>query len=773
MTGSTKKPREQRIVPVDGDGMRPDLPLNPSEISIYARSAEEVEENPLLLAYWGVIVKRRWTIMSLAAISVVVTAAITWNFPQLWRATIKLQIDPEQASLLPFKETLEHAGTYAQSQEYLQTQFRVLSSNTLAERVIQVLDLKNDPDFAQQVRPRFTSRTMNWLWTHTLGRPDQGDAWTRERPQLTERFLENLTVDPVRNSRLVQVSFDASDPALAARVLNCLAEQYIELGFETRYEATNKASRFLTRQLDDLKAKVERSEEELVRFSKEHDIYSVGEKENVILQKLSDLNGALTSAQAERIQKESNWNIVQNAKEGTFPEELRTDLIRELERDVAKMRRDQARLSASFKPGWPELDQVTEQLAQGEAQLVEEYAKTIERIQTEYQAAMERERLLTAALEAQKLEANRLNQDSIEYNIRKREVETNKQLYDGLLQHLKGAAVSAGLRSSNVHVVDPAQPPVRPFRPNKVLNLSLGLAIGLLLGIAGAFSMEHLDRSIRSQDDVECGLGLPSLGMIPLVSKRREIRALPRRGGARSTAATIDLIAHQDARSLVSEAYRNVRTSIQLSSNGYPPPRVLLITSSFQREGKTATSINLAEALAQNGQRVILLECDLRNPRMHRAMGIHGADGMSSFLAGGAELGGLIRPSSVPNLYCITAGRIPSNPAELISAQRMREGLNALQEHFDNIIIDSPPLLPVTDARILATLVDGVILVIRADVTPRGVVLQSKRLLKAVHAPLLGAILNGVDMFGPGRYRYAQYYSYVASCASENAGDGS
>jgi capsular exopolysaccharide synthesis family protein len=766
--------------------VQPDLSYGGRRLlSSHPRLRQE-EESPLLLAYWAVLVKRRWLILSLLTASLAVTAVVTWNVSPTYRATLKLQIDPEQPDLLPFK-SFDPGGAYAQGQEYLQTQFKILSSNSLAERVIKVLDLSRNPDFTRTIRPAFMSKTANWIWERTLGgeAADTGDpaeAGTasnpdRERALYTEKFLENLAVSPVRNSRLVHVNFESSSPELAARVLNCLAEQYIELGFETKYRATNKASEFVSRQLDELKASVERSEEGLVNFSKQHDIYSVGDKENVILQKLSELNAALTAAQAERIHKESNWKIVQHAKAGTFPEALRTDLIRELESNVATLRRTQAKLAASFKPGWPELDQVSGQLAEGENQLEAEYRKTIARVETEYFAAQEKERLLTLALEAQKGEASRLYQNSIEYNIRKREVDTNKQLYDGLLEHLKTAGVAAGLKSSNVHVVDPAETPGKPFRPNKALNLALALAIGLLLGIGAAFSLEHLDRSIWTSDDLEHRTGLTALGVIPaLASLRRGSRRtfLPRQsnrliGPRVRQVLSIDLITHDDARSLISEAYRNLRTSIQLSSGAEGAPRTVLITSSFQQEGKTATAINLAATLAQAGQRVILLDCDMRNPRMHRAVGVDGTTGMSGYLSGQTDLGAIIRPSRIANLYCVSAGQIPPNPAELIGSHRMREGLAALGAHFDQIIIDSPPLLPVTDARILSTLVDAVVLVIRAGSTPRGAVLQSKHLLEAVHAPLFGGILNNVDLFSPDYYRYSVYYRYVDSYGMDPA----
>ncbi len=763
------KSEEPKELPHGGELMRrEEPPLQPARYypqpdPIYIEDQDEDQVH--LLDYWRVLVKRRWTILAFTAVVLLITGIVTWRATPVYRATIKVQIDPEQANVLPFKEALDPGGNYAQSQEYLQTHFKVLASRTLADRVIRALDLEKHPEFLRQAAP---SRSMILGWVRSLFTGESEDtaeiSFDRHYSRYTKAFTDNLTVTPIRNSRLVDVHFDSIDPELAARVVNTLADQYINLNFETKYDATTKATDFLAGQLVELKAKVERSEEELVRFSRQHDIYTIGEKENVILQKLSDLNIELTSAQADRILKESAWRIVQATPLGNFPDILRSELIRELETNVAALKVNHARLAASFKPGWPELDQVAGQLAEAERQLATARMRAIRNVETEYKTAVQREQLLTKALEDQKGEASALNQNSIQYNILKREVESSKQLYDGLLQRLKEAGVSAGLKSNNIHVVDAAERPRRPHRPNKTLNLSLALAIGLMLGVGLAFFLEYLDSSVKTPDDVDRYIKLPSLGVIPAVSsflpasERRLLTSGNGKGGA--AAASPDMISHLDGKSVISEAYRNLRTSVLLSSGEGGPPKTLVITSSQKGEGKTTTATNLAITLAQGGQKVAVMDCDMRNPRIHRVMKVENGKGMSSYLSGNSDLMPLVRQTEVPSLFVVTAGRVPPNPAELVGSRRMAQALEELSRHFDHVVIDSPPVLLVTDARILAAMVDGVVLVIKGGETPKEAVIRTKRLLQDVHARIVGTLLNNVDVHSADYYYYSKYYYY-------------
>lgn len=736
------------------------------------RAAEE--DWVSLLDYWRVLVKRRWIIASVTLVILIVVAIGTWSAAPIYRATIKIQIDPEQTGILPFKEAMDPGSNYAQSQEYLQTQFKVLASKTLADRVIRVLRLESNPLF-QPDKPGRTASQPRWFFRSSRKEADV-KTLQQKYSKLTKVFIENLAVSPIRNSRLVEVSFDSRDPALSALVVNTLADEYIDLNFLTKYDATRKASKFLEKQSTDLKARLERAEEDLVRFSQRHDIYTIGEKENVIVQKLSDLNAALTAAQAERIQKESIWDTVRSSDPTVLPEILRSSLIKDLETNAANLRVAQAKLGALFKPGWPEYDQVNEQLAAAEDQLAAEKQKAIHNAQTEFQTAVRREQLLSRALDAQKAEANSFNQNSIQYNILKRQVDTDKQLYEGLLQRMKEAEVSAGLKSSNIHVVDAADPPLKQYKPKKILNMSLALLTGLLLGVGLAFFTEHLDSSLKTPDDIDRYLHIASLGIIPsqnslIPSTSRRLLASGQSRG--NNERGVELVTHHEPHSILSEAYRNLRTSILLSPSNGRPPKVLVVTSSQAGEGKTATSINIGVTLAQAGGRVVLLDCDMRKPKMQRTLNLVPDGGISTFLSGLSDLPPLIQQTEIPNLFAVSSGRIPPNPAELIGSPRMKEGLIFLAQSFDFVIIDTPPVLSVTDARILGTMADGVILVIKGGDTPREAVRLTKRLLQEVHARIIGSILNNVNVNSADYSYYSKYYYYGYGRYGKSKEDGS
>jgi len=749
-------------------------------------SDRENDSQISLIDYWAILVKRRWILLTALFSVLTLTAINTWNQTPIYRANLKLQIDVEQANILPFKDYASPDFTYIPTDEYLKTQFEAMSSRSLATRVIRTMKLENDPRFVGADQPTWTGHVVQWVrrayhvWrpAHSLpvAAPKREDKDQLISP-LAASFVSSLTVTPIKDSRVVVVGFDSRDPGLAAQILNTLATEYIQMNFETKYNATVTASSFLEKQLVDLRAQVERSEAELVKFGQEHNIYALGSKENIIMQKLADLDSALTNAQAERIAKESAWKTLVQASPGQFPDSLRNDDIKKLDATVGQLQQQQARLGVLYKPEWPEVKQNANQLAVLEKQLADAKETATKEVSAAYHSAVQREQLLYQAVAAQKAKADTLNKDSIQYSILKREVDSSKQVYDGMLQRMKEADISAGLKSNNIHVVDPAEPPQAPYLPDITANMLKALAGGLLLGIALAFLQEHvsahLDRSVKTPDDIDRFIRLPFLGLIPSVqlslparnlklAKNTDILALAGGNNGSNNPAgksTVELVTHYDSKSLISEAYRDLRTSILLSASADRSPKILLVTSSLRGEGKTTTSINLAIALAQANERVLLVDCDLRKPSIHKIFGLENVDGLSGFLSGASTTDvPLTQPTQVPNLFVLPAGRVPPNPSELIGSSRMTECLLALMERFDHILIDSPPLLSVTDARILATIVDGVVLVIKGGETPKEAAIRSRRLLQDVNARILGTMLNKVDFRSSGSYYYSKYY---------------
>ena len=737
-----------------------------------------------LLDYWKVLVKHWWVVVVTIIAFVSISSFITWRQPAIYRASLKLQIDNEQSNILPFRDAVPF--TYISTEEYLKTQFEALTSRTLATRVIHALNLETDPRFNYKAPPDVVDRLISRVKTSVSWRMKKDP---QEKPPLDKKYhhtfssladalLASVTVSPIKDSSVVIVSFDAPNPSLAADVVNTLAAEYIQMNFETKYKATIMASEFLSKQLVDIKAQVEESEERLGKFGQDHNIYTLGARENVIMQTLSDLNTALTQAQAERIQKESVWNTARNFPQGQIPETLYTQEIRSLESTVATLQQQFSKLRAVYKPDWWELKQVDGQLETAKKQLARALETKQKDLETAYQTASQREKLLAEAVRVQKSEADTLNQYSVQYNILKQEVDSNKQIYDGMLQRMKEAGITAGLKSNNIHVIDAAIPPTDPILPNKEGNLSKALFGGLIFGVALAFLFEYIgsyfDRSLKTPEDVDRLVKLPFLGLIPSLQSigraenpkplsffMRARNGITIRTGSngRNNESNIELITYCNSKSLISEAYRHLRTSILLSSNGQNRYRSIVITSSKRGEGKTSTSINLAITLAQANKKVLLMDCDLRNPKIHRILGLKNLDGVSSFLSTDSmPLHHLIESTTIPNLFVLPSGQIPPNPSELVGSPLMKKCLNMLSQHFDHVLIDTPPLLAVTDGSILANIADGVILVIRGGDTTKEAIVRSKYLLSCAHAQIIGTMLNNVDLHTCEPSYYARYF---------------
>jgi polysaccharide biosynthesis transport protein len=749
-----------------------------------------------LLDYWKVMIRRWWIVMLVLIAFVSVSTYMTSRQTPVYRASLKIQIDNDQTNILPFKET--NTFTYITTEEYLKTQFEALTSRTLANRVIQKLNLDRDPRFMQQAQPDALTRFIQRLRSKLPGGQAVNEA--PAKPQVKPKqpsdispyagaLAASISVSPIKDSSVVVLSYDCGNPSLAADIVNTLASEYIQMNFETKYHASIMASEFLEKQLVDIKAQVEKSEEEMVKFGQVHSIYSLGARENIIMQKLSDLNVALTDAQAERIQKESIWETASKAGPGPLPDILATPEIRALETNVSGLQQQYAKLRAVYKPEWWEVKQIAGQLETAEKQLTKVREERIKDCSVAYKTAIQREKLLSEAFQAQKVEADGLNQYAVQYNILKQEVDSNKQIYDGMLQRMKEAGITAGLKSNNIHVVDAAMPPGSPILPDKRGNLIKALLSGFVFGIALAFLTEYVrsyfDRSLKTPEDVDRFVQLPFLGLIPsthsfdhlgnrksmmLFLKTRDGDHVPGFKGPNGS-QNIEMITLANTKSLISEAYRHLRTSILLSSNSQTRQKSIVVTSSKRGEGKTTTCVNLAITLAQANKKVLLMDCDLRNPKIHRILGLRNVDGVSTFLSDGSKpLNLLIENTAIPNLYVLTAGQIPPNPSELIGSPMMKKCLAAVSQRFDHVLVDTPPLLAVTDGSILANLVDGVILVIRGGDTTKEAIMRSKQLLTHAHARIIGTMLNNVDLHTCEPHYYSRYfYDYNMETGKEGA----
>lgn len=720
----------------------------------YESSQEEKEVN--LRDYWRVIQKRRWTIIAFFFIVLITTAVATFTMKPIYRATVTLQINKENPQIVDFKEIF---AVNTMDLDYYQTQYKILESRSLAKRVIQPLKLSEHPEFLKTPETPFQRWKADLLQSVTAlfssSPSNTGPSEAEKDTILINRFLKKLKVEPIRNSRLVKIHFDSNFPDLSARVPDELAAAYLQQTLEARFNATEQARDWLTKQLEDLKAKVERAEEALQAFGSKHDIISLEEKENVIIQRLNELNEILTKAEAERMGKEALYKQTKDRHFDSLPSILENKLIMDLKQVSIQIEAQYMKLSETFKPDYPEMVRLKTQMETIQKRLNNETEKIIASIKNDYESSLRRESLLRQSFEQQKARVMTMKEKAIQYNILKREADTNKELYKGLLQRMKEAGVSAGIMASNIQVVDKAELPTKPYKPNKRLNLLLATVVGLFLGVGLAFFFEYLDNTIKTPEDVEQLIRLPSFGMVPDISSHR------RRQLEKGATYPVELITHAHPKSMLSEAYRNIRTSILLSFSERPPKRIA-ITSPNPSEGKTTTAINTAIALSQTGASVIIIDTDLRKPRIHKIFTEENGVGLSNFLSGNAGLEAIIKKTEIPNLYYIPSGPIPPNPSELISSNLFKSMLQSLDERFDHLVFDSPPVLGFADSIILSKFVDGMILVTTGGKTPRETLQRAKGMLLQVNAKILGVVINRVNIerseYGYYYYRYHYYY---------------
>jgi len=702
------------------------------------------EWSSMLQTYWG-IARRRWATIAATILTVVtLTAIYSFKAKPVYRATAQVGIESETPQLQTINSLYQNLPT---DEAFLGTQVKVLQSDNLAWTTIQQLGLASNPAFLP-VSPDTKALDPD-------SRQGQG--------LLLQRFQAALTVSLSPNTHVVEVSFDSTDPDLAARIANALVKNYIESNFLQKVSATQQATGWMKQQLEDLRANVEKSQQALVTYERTNVIVNVNDKQNVVEQRLSDLSQDLTVAESDLAQKESVYNLAQSN-----PNQLalvaQNELLQRLQEKYADLKGQYTEARAASGPNYPKVVNLQKQVDEIQSLIDQEQQRTVERIRRDYNAAVGRVKLLQASVAEQKVEVGRLNQLLIQHNILKHDFESNQQLYENLLQHLKDAQVSAGLRATNINLVDPARPPAFAVRPKKALNIAIGLVMGLLLGTTLAFAQEGLEhRTIKTVEDVERLADIPALGLIPMRSSAQKwsyslAKRKPVNGSANGSLA---LVVSMDPMSPISESYRALKTSILFSTN--PPPKTLLVTSAEPGEGKTSTALNLSTAFAEGGQPVVLVEADMRRPGVMNTFGWLKHKGLSGVLTGAYPLEEAIFPvESIPNLWVIPAGPHAPNPAGLLSTSNFRSLLDDLGKRFDHIVVDSPPVLLVTDATILSAAVDGVIIIAASGGTSPASLLRAFRTLDTAGAKLLGVVVNKFD-YQKGSYYYTTYYRQYGS----------
>jgi len=750
------------LVPLNGEIIRAPQPCFPIEFNRNAAPGGYPgvpTQDSLLREYVRVLIKNKWVVVASVALVVGVVTISTLRSTPIYEAVGSIAINKMDPVTFNLKDSSSSFDYYDPTD--LDTEVRILKSDLLALQVIRELNLDRQPEFGTKGKSPSSSSSLE-LTTDAL-QPDSAKT-----SAALAIFKGSLQVSLVPNTRIIEIRYRSPDKNVAARVVNTLANTYVEQNFKTRFESTMQASDWLSKQLVDLQIKVETSQEKLVQYQKQHEILGIDEKQNITTAKLDELNRELTSAESARMEKESIYHLVQSGDSDSIVAAANVDgaargssassaLLEKLREQQADLKIQVAQLSTQFGPSYPKLAQLSSQLKEVDEQIQTETRKVAARLRGDYLAAVQRESMLRSALEQQKQQANKLNESAIEYSLLKRDVDANRTLSEGLLERLKEAGVTAGLRSNNFRIVDVARVPTAPSGPNVLRNLAFALALGLSTGIGLAFLLESMDNTVRTPEQAQTISALPSLGMIPLGSRSsREVGSRQKLALASSKEA-VELVTQSRPRSQMAESYRALRTSLLLTFAG-GPPKVILITSALPEEGKTTTSVNSAIVLAQKGTRVLLIDADLRRPSIHKTLGMGARLGLSNVLTGTATLQQAIIPSTIlPDLFVLPAGTPPPNPAELLASNKMKNVLEELRKQYDHIVIDTPPTLSVTDAVVMSTSADAVVLVIRSGHTTKPALRRARDILLQVNARVCGVLVNAVDLNSPDYYYHYEY----------------
>ncbi len=717
----------------------PSIP-DPLERAHGARPGRMAATEAHVLDYLAVAYRHRY--MAASAFLLVVLAAVlhTYTTTPLYRAQARLMIQIEDEATTSLSGVL--GGENARDPEpYYQTQYRILTSRELARRTVRKLNLAAIPEVGGS---GLSGRATRLLSAVGLGNGTAPAATPADEAEIASWFVSRVSVDPIKSSRLVDVSFVSADAAFATKAVNQLTREYVEQNNEIRHHNVTSSLEWLGQELDRQKAKVETSEKAMASYREQQNAISLEDRQNIVVARLNQLNDAATRAKTARVQKEALYNQVMalggSASPETLPAILQNQYIQAIKTQLADLERERANLSERYGERHPEIIKINASIRDASRQLQSELAKSIEAIKNDYQSAVTEEKTLAAALDEQKGAAMALGRKSVSYTVLEREAQSNRQVYENLLQREKEVQVLASSRGNNVRLMEYAEVPGAPFTPNVRRNLLLAVLGGLVIALGLVFGVSYFDDTVKTPEDVTGKLQVPFLGMVP----RTKHGTVPLLSGA---------VPHE-----FGEAFRSLRTSL-VFSNGSSSGRVVLITSAQPLEGKSTTACNLAIALAIGGERVLLVDADLRRPGVTRTLNLEGAVGLSHLLTGQATPREAIRQLDTPNLWVIPSGTVPPNPSELLASDRMKMLLSGQHGWFDWVIVDTPPVLAVTDAVLLSPLASGVAFIIRSEMTPSRHARRALDTLMTGNPRLLGAVLNGVDL-DRNRYYYSRYYGY-------------
>jgi capsular exopolysaccharide synthesis family protein len=773
-----------------------DRPVEPPQSYNYGVDPN-AETEVHLLDYWRAIRKRLWLVIGIVALITMLAVVYVARKPDFYEAQARVQVDLEETGNLVNNTRPLYGPT--DDPIYFNTQLQILVSPGLLRRVVRTLDLEHNPDFFKGAQRQSTWQTLLRMVglgskPKELPRPPDQLPLTTSVAQATARedlneakrlapyvntILAGLKAEPVKETRgyyketrLIDIKFTHTDPGVAEKVVNAIAEVYVFSNLEKRTEANSTTGDFLQKRIAELQQQIRTSEERLVNYAKNNQIISLDPNQNTVVERLAGLNQQLLQAENERKTAEAAYNAAKTPDAANALVDDGGKQNADLEAKLIELRQKRALLLVDATEEAPEVKEVDQQISELDKQLRDQRSRKsatlLTNLNTRYQQALEREQSLRKAFEQQRAQTLSQNEAAINYRIIQQEIETNKSLLNGLLQGAKENDVVLAGKPNNISIVDYALTPDAPVGPNRTRTVIAAFFLSIGLGLGLALFFEYLDDTVHSTEEVERVLHLPALAVIPSIgstTRRRVLgrasktTALQKQVNGNSTGSS-ELLMNLDSRSPLAEAYRHLRTSVLLSTAGRAP-KSLLVTSSLPGEGKTTTAVNTAISLAQTGASVVIIDADMRRPRLQSIFDMHGQLGLSSILSSDAsedDMLAVVRADEESGLSVLTSGPIPPNPAELLGSDQMRRLIATLQANYTHVVVDSPPVSSFTDGVLISTMVDGVLLVVHGGKSSRHIVRRSKQLLSDVGAKIFGVVLNNVNLQSHDYYYYQSYY---------------
>ena len=738
----------------------------------YGRGVTVETEETHLRDYWRIIRRRLWVPIGVVIVTVTLATIYNLRLPDVYEGVTQIVLEREDRVVNVKDLQINMAG--GDDTQYMNTQLKIMQSPRVAYLVAKSLDLDNNSDFIPGFRPAGRDSQAQESVDIPNGESDEQAEMQKLEPQI-DVLMANVEIKPERETRLINIHYRHTNKDLARKIADTWALACVKNNYESRQASNKEAGEFLDKSIADYKLRVKESEEKLLNYRRDNQILDFGEKENTVSERLVALNQLLLQAETDRKNAQLLFEMSRNVADvTTLPEVQRDPIIQELNKKITELRQQREQLLVEFTPEWPDVKKVEQQLTRLEGELRASHQRILTTAENQYRSAIQKEDALRKAFAQQRSETLQQNEGAITAKMLQQEIDTNRRMLDNLLQSQQGVEISnTGLLKPSIRVTKAAIMPRAPVGPKRGQNILLAALLALLGGIGLVLFLDYINNKIESVEDIDRYLKLPALGVIPVLQGGGKARKLIAGKGnkelAPAGAGNSQVILTQvETNSSIAESYRQLRTALLLSSAGHAP-RTLLITSSQPAEGKTTTSVNTAISLAQTGASVLIIDADLRRPRVHRIFGLKNNSGLSNYLAGDGELASLIQ-IAMPNLYVLPVGPLPPNPAELLGSAKMKTVIETLSANFDYVVIDSPPVSSFADSLILSSLVDGVIIVVKGGVTPREMAQRTKAHLQSVGAKILGIVINQVKLQPHDYYYYSTYYSryYYGNGTSDN-----